>query len=65
MAGPSRQRKRHPGGIRKTVPSGHIHSNPLAQGCPTLLMAINCPAKFSSNPNQTHLKQLINVFRIA
>ena len=65
MAGPSRQRKRHPGAIRKTVPSGDIHNNPLAQGCPTLLMAIDCPAKFSSNPTQTHLKQLINVFRIA
>ena len=65
MAGPSRQRKRHPGGIRKTVPSGHIHSNSLAQGCPTLLMAIDFPVKFSSNPTQTHLNQLMNVFRIA
>ncbi len=33
-------------------------------GCPTLLLAIDCPAKFSSNSNQTHLKQLIKVFRI-
>ncbi len=26
--------------------------------------AIHIPAKFSSNPNQTHLSMLINVFRI-
>ncbi len=31
--------------------------NPLQQG-PSLLLAIDCPAKFSSNSNQTHLKQL-------
>ncbi len=37
----------------------------LRQGCPTLLLAIDCPAKFSSNSNQTQLKQLIKVFRIA
>ncbi len=36
----------------------------LSKGCPTLLLAIDCPAKFSSNSNQTHLKQLIKVFRI-
>ncbi len=32
---------------------------------PTLLLSIDSPAKFSSNSNQTHLKQLIQVFRIA
>ncbi len=36
----------------------------LEQGCPILLLAIDCPAKFISNSNQTHLKQLIKVFRI-
>ncbi len=28
---------------------------PLKQGCPTLLLANGCPAKFCSNSNQTHL----------
>ncbi len=37
----------------------------LQQGCPILLLAIDCPANFSSNSNQTQLKQLIKVFRIA
>jgi len=36
----------------------------LKQGCPTLLLPIDCPAQFISNPNQTHLKQPIKVFRI-
>ncbi len=42
-----------------------VISDNLRQGCPILLLAIDCPAKFSSNSNQTHLKQLIKVFRIA
>jgi len=32
--------------------------------CPTLLLPIDCPAQFISNPNQTHLKQPNKVFRI-
>jgi len=36
----------------------------LNQGCPTLLLLIDCPAQFISNPNETHLKQPIKVFRI-
>ncbi len=35
----------------------------LRQGSPTLLLESYHPADFSSNPNQTHLKQLIKVFR--
>ncbi len=31
------------------------NSEDLEQGCTTLLLAIDCPAKFSSNSNQTHL----------
>ncbi len=31
--------------------------------CVILLLAINCPAKFTANSNQTHLKQLIKVLR--
>jgi len=32
--------------------------------CPTLLLPIDCPSQFIFNPNQTHLKQPIKVFRI-
>ncbi len=28
------------------------------------VLECRCPAEFSSNPNQTHLKKLINVFEI-
>ncbi len=30
------------------------------QGSPSLVLEGRCPVEFSSNPNQTHLKQLIN-----
>ncbi len=33
----------------------------LAQGCPNSVLEGRCPAEFSSNPNQTHLKQLIKL----
>jgi len=33
------------------------------QVCPTLLLPIDCSTQFISNPNQTHLKQQIKVFR--
>ncbi len=33
----------------------------LEQGSPDTVLEGRCPAEFSSNPNQTHLKQLINV----
>ncbi len=36
----------------------------LVDWCPILLLPIDCPAQFISNPNQTHLKQPIKVFRI-
>ncbi len=36
----------------------------LDQGWATSVLEGRCPAEFSSNPNQTHLKQLINVFKI-
>jgi len=29
-----------------------------------MALEIHCPADFSSNPNQTHLNKLIEVFRI-
>ncbi len=38
--------------------------NCLQQGWGTLILEGRCPAEFSSNPNQTHLKQLIKVFRM-
>ncbi len=36
----------------------------LGQGYSNLAREIHFPAEFSSNPNQTHLSMLINVFRI-
>ncbi len=42
-----------------------MRTDALEQRCRTLLLAIDCPAKFSSNSKQSHLKQLIKVFRIA
>ncbi len=33
------------------------------QGSPTLLLESYLPTDFSSNPNQTHLSQLIKVFK--
>jgi len=38
-------------------------SLPVIQWSPTLLLESYHPADFSSNPNQTHLNQLIKVFR--
>ncbi len=35
--------------------------NPIKQGSPSSVLEGRCPAEFSSNPNQTHLKQLIKV----
>ncbi len=35
----------------------------LSQGSPDTVLEGRCPAEFSSNPNQTHLKQLINVLQ--
>ncbi len=48
-------------------PNGYVGEKPdaliaLAQGSPHLFLEGRCPAEFSSNPNQTHLKQLIKVF---
>ncbi len=37
---------------------------PLKQGWGTLILEGGVPAVFSSNPNQTHLNQLIEVFRM-
>ncbi len=59
--------------ILKVVENISLHQNiinydylkAVKQGCPTLVLAIDCPAKFSSDSNQTHLKQLIKVFGIA
>ncbi len=34
---------------------------PLKQGSPDTVLEGRCPAEFSSNPNQTHLKQLIKL----
>jgi len=42
----------------------HFVSYTLNQRCPTLLLPIDCPTQFISNPNQTHLKQLMKVFRV-
>ncbi len=33
----------------------------LDQGSPSSVLEGRCPAEFSSNPNQTHLKQLIKL----
>ncbi len=42
--------------------SSHFTSmNSLIQGCPNSVLEGRCPAEFSSNPNQTHLKQLIKL----
>ncbi len=38
--------------------------NDLVQGYSNLARKIHFPAEFSSNPNQTQLRMLINVFRI-
>ncbi len=35
---------------------------PLDQGSPSSVLGGRCPAEFSFNPNQTHLKQLMKVF---
>ncbi len=36
----------------------------VEQGWATLILEGRVPAEFSSNPNQTHLNQLIKVFRM-
>ncbi len=36
----------------------------LEQGQATSVLEGQCPAEFSSNPNQAHMKKLINVFKI-
>ncbi len=41
-----------------------IFSITLHQGYSNLAREIHFPAEFSSNPNQTHLSMLIDVFRI-
>ncbi len=41
-----------------------INTDSLKQGSSNLAHEIHCPAVFSSNPNQTHLSMLLNVFRI-
>ncbi len=38
-----------------------ITSKGLRHGSPSSVLEGQCPAEFSSNPNQTHLKQLIKV----
>ncbi len=38
--------------------------NHIVQGYSNLAREIHLPAEFSSNPNQTYLSMLINVFRI-
>lgn len=35
----------------------------VEQGCLILFLEIYLPAKFSSNPDQTHMNQLIKIFR--
>ncbi len=37
--------------------------NSLEQGSPNTVLEGLCPAEFSSNPNQIHLKQLISVLK--
>ncbi len=36
-------------------------SDCIGQGSPSSVLEGRCPAEFSSNPNQIHLKQLIKV----
>ncbi len=45
------------------VVENHYRSH-LRQGLATSVLEGRCPAEFSSNPYQTHLKKLINVFKI-
>ncbi len=42
----------------------NLHLDSLRQGYSNLVCEIHFPAEFSSNPTQTHLSMLINVFRI-
>ncbi len=48
----------------RTVPGSiwPAYFNALSQGSPYLVLEGRCPVEFSSNPNQTHLKQLIELF---
>ncbi len=41
-----------------------MRSYTIEQAFLTLVLEGHCPANFSSNPNQTHLNQLIKLFRI-
>ncbi len=43
----------------------HQGSSRLEQEFLTLALKVHFPADFRSNPNQTHLNELIKVFRIA
>ncbi len=42
--------------------SGQNRRSNYSQGCPNSVLEGRCPAEFSSNPNQTHLKQLIKLY---
>ncbi len=48
----------------RTVPGSiwPAYFNALSQGSPNLFLEGRCPAEFSSNLNQTHLKQLMELF---
>lgn len=37
----------------------------LGQGCPFLFLKVQCPVKFRSNPNETHLNQVNKVLMSA
>ncbi len=45
-------------------PGIEFETNALDQGWATSVLEGHCLAEFSSNPNQTHLKKLISVFKI-
>ncbi len=51
------ERVKHRGGFG----GGGVCSNAIEQGSPSRSWRAGVPAEFSSNPNQTHLKQLIKV----
>ncbi len=48
-------------GRRNLILICHRLWNGLNQGSPSPVLEDQCPAEFSSNPNQTHLEQLIPV----
>ncbi len=51
----------HPSGFFRYIRDCWDVSQTLDQGSPSSVLEGRCPADFSSNPNQTHLKQLIKV----